>query len=120
MSDGDNTTTGFSLRSTHRDEAVVLAVAGEIDIATGTRLRSALSEVLEEPGARVVVLDLTDVSYMASTGIAVLMDARWSAEQRAKSLRVVVGAAPVVGRLLRTTGADKALIIYPDVAAALA
>jgi len=110
---------GFALSTQRREDAIVLMVSGEIDVATGTQLRTALSHALEDPTANLVVIDLANVIYMASTGIAVLMDARWSAEQRAKSLRIVVGEANAVLRPLRTTGVDRLLAVYPDVGSAL-
>lgn len=61
------------LRITTRPDAdggPVLAVAGEIDIANAEALRAALDEHLA--GADRVTVDLTEVGYLDSAGLAVL------------------------------------------------
>jgi anti-sigma B factor antagonist len=53
-------------------EPPVLAVAGEIDMATAPRLRSALAAAAAQHDR--FTLDLTDVTYLDSAGIRVLYD----------------------------------------------
>ncbi len=48
---------------------VVVHVAGEIDVWTAPGLREALFDLVR-PGQREIVIDLADVSFMDSTGIA--------------------------------------------------
>jgi anti-sigma B factor antagonist len=100
--------------------AVVVAVNGEIDIATGPRLRAALAEALDEPGNGPVVVDLSKVTFLGSTGVAVLVDADWQANQRQRDLRVVVDRErPAVVRPLESTGIDRLLSTYGDLQSAL-
>lgn len=99
--------------------ASVLRVAGELDMHSGPQLRAALSEILERPGVDAVVVDLTAVTFLGSTGIAVLVDADWEARQRAKHLRLVVGDARAVSRSLASTGIENLLDQYPDLGSAL-
>jgi anti-sigma B factor antagonist len=71
----------------------VLTVSGEIDIASGPRLRAALDEVMDVPGSTAptgVVLDLTGVSFLGSAGLAVLVDAHEHAMQRGIALKIVI------------------------------
>ncbi len=61
------------------DEAVddtthVVSLRGEIDALTAPRLGSRLFGLADE-GKRAVVVDLSDVSFMDSTGIGVLLSA---------------------------------------------
>ena len=61
------------------DEAVddtthVVSLRGEIDAATAPKLGSRLLGLADE-GKRGVVVDLTDVTFMDSTGIGVLLNA---------------------------------------------
>ena len=53
--------------------AAVLSVHGEIDLGTAPVLREGLSWVLEHRTGPVVV-DLSEVSFMDSTGVHVLLD----------------------------------------------
>ncbi len=100
--------------------AVVVAVKGEIDIATGPRLRAALADALDQPGSGPVVVDLSKVTFLGSTGVAVLVDADWQANQRKRDLRVVVDRdRPAVVRPLESTGIDRLLSTYGDLQSAL-
>jgi hypothetical protein len=53
----------------------VVAVAGEVDLATCSRLHASLDAAVDEPGRGPVVVDLTAVTFIGSTGMAVLVDA---------------------------------------------
>ncbi|HEX4359264.1 MAG TPA: STAS domain-containing protein [Pseudonocardia sp.] len=99
--------------------AVVVTAAGEVDLATGPKLRAALSDLLEGPAPVPVVVDLTTVDFLGSTGIAVLVDAHWQAVQLHVPLKIVVVADGPVHRTLRTTGVDHHLALYHNVGAAL-
>ena len=82
------------------DGAGVLKVDGDIDMAAGPILRKALLEQ-EEQGA--IVLDLTGVSFIDSSGLRTLLDAARRAEERGDSL-TLRSAGPEVRRLLEITG----------------
>ena len=56
------------------DSTHVLSLRGEIDALTAPKLGSRLFGFAED-GARGVVVDLSDVTFMDSTGIGVLMNA---------------------------------------------
>ena len=101
------------------EHALVLSVTGELDMRTGPRLRAALATALGAPGCDPVIVDLTGVTFMGSTGIAVLVDANWEATQNAKDLRVVVISGGAVSRALQATGVDTLLAEYPDLESAL-
>ncbi len=93
----------------------VLAVTGEIDLATAPQFEREVSEYIRE-GCR-LCLDLSGVSFMDSTGLRVLIGALKGVEENDGSLRVVAGDGPVA-KLLTITGLDERLDLYPSVAAA--
>ena len=62
-----------------KDEALV-EVAGEVDISCASDLREELDRALEM-GARSVVLDIAEMSYIDSTGIGVLVGFAKRAEE---------------------------------------
>ncbi|MBV9921028.1 MAG: STAS domain-containing protein [Pseudonocardia sp.] len=93
----------------------LLVVEGEIDTLTAGALERALSGLLAEP-AEVLVVDLTAVTFLASSGLAVLI--RTANEAGERRLRLVA-AARAVRRPMEITGSDQLFDLYPDRAAAL-
>jgi anti-sigma B factor antagonist len=66
----------FSIAEEAVDETgIVLIVQGELDIVTAPELRERLNAVIER-GAERVVVDLTDVEFLDSVSLAVLVCAR--------------------------------------------
>jgi anti-sigma B factor antagonist len=89
------------------DEAVddtthVVSLRGEIDAATAPRLGSRLLGLADE-GKRGVVVDLTDVTFMDSTGIGVLLNAVTHFEARHAEL-VLVCSSDMILRPFQLTG----------------
>jgi anti-sigma B factor antagonist len=70
-----------------RDEAggVVLALSGELDVVSAPELELCLNEVMADPHAR-VVLDLSDLTFVDSAGVSVLIKARQDAELNGRTL----------------------------------
>src|ERR1700704_889092 len=62
----------LSIETEKVGDAVVLHVAGEVDVFTAPQLREALVGVIEE-GGRDVVVDLQGVDFLDSTGLGVLV-----------------------------------------------
>jgi anti-sigma B factor antagonist len=110
----------LTISATRVGTAMVVAVTGEVDVWTGPRLRAALAQALDEPGHEAVVVDLSAVTFLGSTGVAVLVDADWQARQRDRPLRVVVDrSSPAVVHPLESTGIDRMVATYDDLDAAL-
>lgn len=97
-----------------RGDAEVVAVAGEIDMATVEQLRSAV-RAAHEAGPRLLVVDLTGVGFLASTGLSALVEAH---ELRGKSLRVVADNRAVL-RALGLVALDRLLVVHPTLDEAL-
>ena len=85
----------------HGDDATVVHVVGEIDTLTAPVLRAQLDEHL--PVVPLLVLDLSDVTFLGSAGLAVLVAAKDAADARGHRLRLVCGSRIVV-RALEATG----------------
>ncbi|ALG09020.1 STAS domain-containing protein [Kibdelosporangium phytohabitans] len=98
--------------------AVVLHVAGEIDMSTAPMLAEECDQAIDSSTDRVVV-DLTDVTFFGSAGLAVLLDARQRGEQAGVQIRLVAGNRPVL-RSIEIAGVQDMLPVYPDLAGALA
>jgi anti-sigma B factor antagonist len=96
------------------DEAVddtthVVSLRGEIDAMTAPRLGSRLLALADE-GKRGVVVDLTDVTFMDSTGIGVLLNAMSHFEGRHAEL-VLVCSSELILRPFQLTGVTDLLNI---------
>jgi anti-sigma B factor antagonist len=96
---------------------VVLRVGGEVDLSTSPQLHAKLVDLVGEAGS--VVVDLTPVAFMDSTGLSVLLAAHKRARADQRSIRLVCPEGPVL-RVLRLTGMDKVLSVYGSLAQAVA
>lgn len=92
----------FHVECLPHGEYAVAAVHGEIDIATVDDLREALHSLIDG-GARHLVVDLSQVSFIDSTGLGVLVGARRKVEVRDGSFSIA-GANPRLVKLFRITG----------------
>jgi anti-sigma B factor antagonist len=82
---------------------------GEIDMATASRLKQNLYALLEQNPR--VVLDLQDVQYLDSSGLAVLLGALRQARERGGSLALVCTNTHIL-KLFSLTGLDTAVPIF--------
>jgi anti-anti-sigma factor len=88
------------------ERTCLVEVAGEVDLASAPALKSALNRLLDECGRRDVVLDLSRLTHLDSTGLAVLIGFR---RRLSGGRRMVIAAATEqVLRLLKLTGVDAA------------
>jgi anti-sigma B factor antagonist len=62
----------FGLSTSRLEQAVVVAVSGELDLHSAPELMAVLDEHMRDPGTDVVVVDLTDVAFLGSSGLGVL------------------------------------------------
>jgi anti-sigma B factor antagonist len=90
------------LEATERDGLAVLAVFGEVDVATAPQLRQLLVETASSGHQRVVV-DLAEVDFLDSTGLGILV----SGLKRFRTLGgdlTVAAAQPRVRKVFDITG----------------
>jgi anti-sigma B factor antagonist len=92
--------------------ATVLTVAGEVDMLTAPLLQEAVDEALRDPAAGDVVVDLTSVTFLGSHGLAALVAAARTAQQRREALRIVVDHHRPVVQPIQVTGLDGVLALY--------
>lgn len=95
----------------------VLQVSGEIDSLTTAQLDAAVNELLARP-AEHFVIDLSDVTFLASGGLAVLIGAAQQAAERDRRLRLVV-ATRSVRRPLQLTGSDQLFDVFDQLETAV-
>ena len=100
----------------HAEQADVLSVVGDVDVATAPRLVSHVADALRR-GARALVLDLRAVDFMDSAGLAALLNVLRRATA-ANALLVLAELQPQVRRLLADTRVDVQFVVTDTVAAA--
>lgn len=66
----------------------VVEVGGEVDMLTSPRLRAAVLEHLAAEGAELIVLALDGVSFLGTSGLAVLIEVREAAHSAGVELRL--------------------------------
>ena len=93
----------FTVDLVRRDGVAVVAVRGEIDVSTAPELRDVLHAAIDD-GARMEV-DLRHVTFMDSTGLAVLVDAHRRLGPAHEAI-VLRDPQPPVMRVLRVSGLD--------------
>jgi anti-sigma B factor antagonist len=94
----------------YADDAAVVQLAGEIDMSHSPGVHQALVEVLEKRPRRLII-DLTDVTYMDSSGVGILVDALRRVRVSGAKL-ALVAVAPRVLSVLQITKLDQFFEMY--------
>jgi anti-sigma B factor antagonist len=81
---------------------VLLRVAGEVDMLSSPTLRESIASALRQDGQR-LVLDLDGVEFLGTSGLAALVEARASAQERDTELWLACSRRQVL-RPLRIAG----------------
>jgi anti-sigma B factor antagonist len=100
----------IDLKTENGGETLVFKLRGSLDLATAPTVRAALAEATEKGGHHLIV-DLTQVEFLDSTGLGVLIGAHRRAAERGGSFRLVVSEAPI-SRLLNITGLIAVFAVY--------
>jgi anti-sigma B factor antagonist len=100
----------------HLEGFALVSIGGEIDLSTAPAFEAAIAAALGEDPP-VLVIDLSDVSFMASVGLRILVAAQ---EKVGTSIQLAVVADNAAAkRPIRLTGVDKVVSLYPTLDQAL-
>jgi anti-anti-sigma factor len=103
------TTPGLSVLVEPHGQAVVLNVAGEIDLATAPQLGDSINAAMEQRPETLVV-DLSEVDFLASAGMAVLIGCHQQAQGNLRFRIVATGSATF--RPMELTGMTEEISIF--------
>jgi len=106
----------FNVTVAARGHWQVLTVAGEIDMATAPRFRQRLLGVIGA-GARHVVIDISGVDFIDSTGLGVVMGGAKRVRSAGGDIRLVA-ASSRLAELIELTRLDRAVDVFKSVSAA--
>jgi anti-anti-sigma factor len=93
-------------------------VAGEVDASNVDELTTQLLDSVSND-SRALVLDLTDTSYIDSSGISLIFDAAARMKNRRQQMRLVVSPKSFVGEVLAAVSMADSVPIDAEVGQAL-
>jgi anti-sigma B factor antagonist len=100
-----------------RDGVTILRPIGEVDLLRSPSLRTVLGEVIASGVAR-IILDLSGVEYMDSSGVATLVEAVQRSRTQQTTL-VLCGLQERVRSVFEIAKLDKVFILRPDIDSSL-
>jgi anti-sigma B factor antagonist len=98
-------------------ELTIVTVGGELDVFTSPKLRERLLDIVEGGGLHLIV-DLSDVEFLDSTGLGVLVGIYHRLQAHDGSM-TFVGASERLRRVFHVTRLDKIFVIHPSLDDAL-
>jgi anti-sigma B factor antagonist len=106
----------FHIEERPDGDVPVIAVSGEIDVATAPQLRETLQGVISR-GKTTIVLDLLGVTFLDSTALGVLVGALKRCRDAGGDLQVVVAEARIL-KIFEITGLTSVFTIVDSESAA--
>ena len=108
----------LELETDKRGDRSVVTLRGEIDVYTAPRLRQALIDLVEG-GATQIVVDMSAVDFLDSTGLGVLVGGLKRVKSNDGELRLVVSQDRIM-KIFDITGLAKVFPIFTSTDEALA
>lgn len=94
----------LSVRSDREGDIHTIALAGELDLATADAVEGELERV-EASDAASIVLDLSGLTFMDSTGLRLLVNANTRSRSNGSRL-ILLRGGPAVQRVMQLSGID--------------
>ena len=98
-------------------DRTVIEVGGEVDVYTAPKLDAELTSIVGS-GKAAIVVDLSGVEFLDSTGLGVLVKALKHAKEAGGSL-AVVATSDRITKVFRITGLDSAIPLHDSVDSAV-
>lgn len=108
----------LSVSKTSAGDVPILAVNGEVDVYSAPALKDQIGELIQS-GKSTLIVDLSGVAFLDSTGLGALVEARAATTEAGGSLPIVCNQERIL-KLFTITGLDGVFSIHPDISAAVA
>lgn len=95
----------------HLTEPIVIAPTGELDLGSVGEFRAWLDEAIGS-SERGVIVDLTEVPFIDSTGLRVLLDLNRQLREQQRPLAIVAPRGTMAAQVLTLTGLRRAMPVY--------
>ena len=99
--------------------AMIVGLAGNLDVAAAQPVTDFLNGQMEAGHVKLVA-DLSQLTYVSSAGLRVLLAAVKEARRQGGDVRLAAVRSEDVNKVLRMSGFSNILRVYPDTAAAVA
>ncbi len=106
----DSGTRPFALDFSRRGRSVTVAVRGEVDGASSAVLRGLLLDIVDGQGNLSVALDLSEMTFIDSSGLAMLMEMHGRAVERGGTF-VLRNPRPSTTKVFEIVGLGRILTI---------
>ena len=103
----------MQIATTPGSDRYLITVSGEVDLATSPDLDVAIIAAIDS-GATSVVIDLTDVSFMDSSGLGVIVRALKRCREAENDLDLVITNERVL-KVFGITGLDQVIPIHATI-----
>ena len=103
----------MQIATTPESDRYLITVSGEVDLATSPELDVAIIAAIDS-GATSVVIDLTDVSFMDSSGLGVIVRALKRCREAENDLDLVITNERVL-KVFGITGLDQVIPIHASI-----
>ncbi len=102
----------IDLKTEDSGETLEFVLRGSLDLATSPTVRAALIDAADK-GKKDIVVDLSGLDFLDSTGLGALIGAHRRATEHDGSMRLVVREGAIL-RLLNITGLIRIFEVYPS------
>ena len=103
----------MQISTTPGSDRFIITVSGEVDLATSPELDTAIIAAIES-GTSSVAIDLTDVSFMDSSGLGVIVRGLKRCREADKDLDLVITNERVL-KVFGITGLDQVIPIHDSI-----
>jgi anti-sigma B factor antagonist len=103
----------ISVSRTQSGDVPIVAVSGEVDVYSAPALKDNITELLES-GVTTLIVDLSGVAFLDSTGLGALVEARAATSDAGGSLPLVCSQERIL-KLFTITGLDGVFTIHSSI-----
>lgn len=108
----------MNLKFSNEKDALIMSVSGEIDHRYATQIRNEADRQIVTYPDKKLVIDLTEVTFMDSSAIGVIIG-RYKLVMSVGGSIAIVSSNETLGRILEMSGIRKIIPIYASLAEAL-
>jgi stage II sporulation protein AA (anti-sigma F factor antagonist) len=99
------------MSNTRKRDALIVRLEGELDHHHAEEIRDSLDKQLEDPSIRHLILDLSNLRFMDSSGIGVFIGRYKTINKRGGQV-CITNVNPQLGRILDVSGLYRILKVY--------
>lgn len=103
----------LSVRTRTKNQAYIIDVEGEVDLYSSPTMREHILNTLKQQQPQTLLIELSGVHYMDSSGIATLVEGLQLANEYQIRFKLV-GLSPIVLEVFQLARLERVFAIYPD------